>query len=382
MTAGTGFLEDRVGPLKRIGRMNWVLPVLAILLALVGYFMLRSVSVGVGSGLADSHAVKFAVGLGLFFVVACLDIEKWLVLAFPVYLACLALLLSTMLLSGSSGDAARWITVGGFRFQPSEFTKVGVILAVAAIHAFTLRHELPKAIAYLTSLPIIFIPALLVYQQPDLGTALLIAIGGLVVVFLGGVPVILVLLAIAGGVGGIVAIWQSRNTSWQIFRDYQYERIDVFLNPDLDPLGAGYNKLQSEIAFGSGGIWGRGYMRGSQTNLDFLPEKHTDFIFAALAEQFGFAGAMAVVGLHALVLLVLIYMLARVREPFARLIIGGVMVVFFLYFAVNMWMVVGLFPVVGVPLPLISHGGSAMLTVLVALGLAESAYAGRRLRTR
>ena len=332
--------------------MNWVLPVLAILLALVGYFMLRSVSVGVGSGLADSHAVKFAVGLGLFFVVACLDIEKWLVLAFPVYLACLALLLSTMLLSGSSGDAARWITVGGFRFQPSEFTKVGVILAVAAIHAFTLRHELPKAIAYLTSLPIIFIPALLVYQQPDLGTALLIA------------------------------IWQSRNTSWQIFRDYQYERIDVFLNPDLDPLGAGYNKLQSEIAFGSGGIWGRGYMRGSQTNLDFLPEKHTDFIFAALAEQFGFAGAMAVVGLHALVLLVLIYMLARVREPFARLIIGGVMVVFFLYFAVNMWMVVGLFPVVGVPLPLISHGGSAMLTVLVALGLAESAYAGRRLRAR
>ncbi len=373
-------LEERPGVLKRVGRMNWVLPVLAVLLALVGYFMLRSVSVGVGPGLASSHAVKFALGVALFFAIACVDIEKWLALAIPTYLTCLALLLVTMFLSGPSDQAARWILIGGFRFQPSELTKVGVILAVAAIHAFALRHDLPKAVAYLSSIPVILIPALIVYQQPDLGTALLIAIGGLVVVFLGGVPIILVLIAIAGGVGGVFAIWQSRNTGWQVLRDYQYERIDVFLNPDLDPLGAGYNKLQSEIAFGSGGMWGRGYMGGSQTNLDFLPEKHTDFIFAALAEQFGFAGAMAVLALHVLVLVVLIYMLARVREPFARLIIGGVAAVFFLYFAVNMWMVVGLFPVVGVPLPLISHGGSAMLTVLIALGLAESAYASRSLR--
>ena len=358
-----------------------MLPVLAILLALVGYVMLRSVSVGVGPGLAISHLVKFVFGLVLFFTIACVDIEKWLALAIPIYLTCMALLIATMFLASPDDHAARWILIGGFRFQPSELTKVGVILAVAAIHAFTLRHDLPKAFAYLSSIPVILIPALIVYQQPDLGTAVLIAIGGLVVVFLGGVPTILVLASIAGGVGGLSAVWQSRNTGWQILRDYQYERIDVFLNPDLDPLGAGYNKLQSEIAFGSGGMWGRGYMRGSQANLDFLPEKHTDFIFAALAEQFGFAGAMGVLALHVLVLVVLIYMLARVHEPFARLTIGGVTAVFFLYFAVNMWMVVGLFPVVGVPLPLISHGGSAMLTVLIALGLAESAYASRKLRT-
>ena len=375
-------LQERPSMLVRVGRLNWALPFLAIVLALIGYFMLRSVSVETGSGLAYSHAIKFAFGLSLFFVVACVDIEKWLVLAFPIYIACLALLLVTMLLSGSDDQATRWILIGGFRFQPSEFTKVGVILAVAAIHALTLRNALPRPLAYLCSIPIIFLPALLVYQQPDLGTALLIVVGGLTVVFLGGVPLVLVLLAVTGAVGLLVAVWQSRNTNWQLLRDYQYDRIDVFLNPDLDPLGAGYNKLQSEIAFGSGGMWGRGYMRGPQTNLDFLPEKHTDFIFAALAEQFGFAGAMAVVGLHVLVLVVLIYMLARVREPFARLIVGGAMTVFFLYFAVNMWMVVGLFPVVGVPLPLISHGGSAMLTVLVALGLAESAYSSRRPQTQ
>ena len=374
-------LQERPGTLVRVGRLNWVLPFLAIALALVGYFMLRSVSVGTGSGLANSHAVKFAFGLVLFFAVACVDIETWLALAFPIYIACVLLLLATTLLSGPDEQAARWILIGGFRFQPSEFTKVGVILAVAAIHAFTLRYTLPRPLAYLFSLPVILLPALLVYQQPDLGTALLIVVGGLTVVFLGGVPLALVLLAVAGAVGLLVAVWQSRNTGWQLLRDYQYDRIDVFLNPDLDPLGAGYNKLQSEIAFGSGGMWGRGYMRGPQANLDFLPEKHTDFIFAALAEQFGFAGAMAVVSLHVLVLVVLIYMLARVREPFARLIIGGAMAVFFLYFAVNMWMVVGLFPVVGVPLPLISHGGSAMLTVLVALGLAESAYSCRRIQT-
>ena len=374
-------LEERPSPLQRIGRMNWSLPVLVVLLALVGFVMLRSVSAGQGAGLANSHAIKFALGLVIFFAVACLDIERWLVLALPIYLACIVFLVATTLLSSPDDDAARWILIGGFRFQPSEITKVGVVLAIAALHAFTMRQNLPKAVAYLCSVPIILIPALLVYQQPDLGTALLIVIGGLVVVFLAGVPIVLVLLVIAVGVGGISAVWQSRDTDWQILRDYQYERVDVFLNPDLDPLGAGYNKLQSEIAFGSGGMWGRGYMRGTQTNLDFLPEKHTDFIFAALAEQFGFAGAMAVVGLHVLILIVLIYMLARVREPFARLTIGGVIALFFLYFAVNMWMVVGLFPVVGVPLPLISHGGSAMLTVLVALGLAESAYASRKLRT-
>ncbi len=373
--------EERPGLLRRIGRFNWTLPVLAFLLALIGYFMLRSVSGG-DVALANLHVAKFGVALALFFAVAAVDIDKWLVLAFPVYLACLALLVVTWLLSGQSEQAARWIVLGGFRFQPSEFAKVGVVMAVAALHALVLRHRLPRAFAYLGSVPIILVPALIVYQQPDLGTALLLSLGGLAVVFLGGVPVWLVLGTVAAGVGAVVAVFQSRGTDWQILRDYQFRRIDVFLNPDVDPLGAGYNKLQSEIAFGSGGMWGRGYMHGPQANLDFLPEKHTDFIFAALAEQFGFAGAMTVLALHVLVLAVLALMLMRVREPFPRLIVGGVIAVFFLYFAVNMWMVVGLFPVVGVPLPLVSHGGSAMLTVLIALGLAESAYSSRSVRAR
>ena len=370
-------LEERPGPLRRAGRMNWAVPILVTILATIGYFMLRSVSDG-GSSLANSHLMKFALGMCLFLVISLVDIEHWRALAFPAYLACIAFLVATMLLAGSGEATARWVTLGGFRFQPSEFTRVGVVIAVAALYAFAVRHRLPRAFAYLTAIPVIVFPALLVYQQPDLGTALLIGLGGLAVVFLGGVPITLVLLTLAAGIGAVFAVFQSRGTDWQILRDYQYQRIDVFLHPEMDPLGAGYNKLQSEIAFGSGGLWGRGYMRGTQANLDFLPEKHTDFVFAALAEQFGFAGSMVVVGLHVLLLIVLIYMLSRVRELFPRLMIGGALALVFLYFAVNMWMVVGLFPVVGVPLPLISHGGSAMLTVLMALGLAESAYVGRR----
>ena len=368
-------LHPRPGPAARLLRINWLLPLLACLLAGIGYIMLRSVSPG--PELAEAHALKFLLGLLLLLAIAAVRIESWQLLALPIYLFCLLLLLANTLLAGAGDPAARWMQIAGFRFQPSELAKIGVALAVAAIHAHVLQHNLPRILALLVSLPVILLPAALVYRQPDLGTALLILAGGLVIVFLGGLSLLLVLLAVAAAIGGAILVWQSRGTDWQLLRDYQYQRIDVFLNPDLDPLGAGYNRLQSEIAFGSGGMWGRGYLRGPQTNLDFLPEKHTDFIFAALAEQFGFVGAMGLVALHILVLLVLFRMLVRVRDPFPRLTIAGVMVLFFLYFGVNMWMVVGLFPVVGVPLPLISHGGSAMLTVLIAFGFAESAYASR-----
>jgi len=378
--AGTGrtMLEERPDRLQHVRQLNWLLPALICLLALVGFTMLRSV--GGDTRMAELHLAKFAVGMALFAGVSLVDVKRWQVLALPVYLACLALLLAVPLLADGSGSADRWLQVAGFRFQPSELAKVGVILAVAALFSFVARGEWPAWLAYLGALPIILLPVLVVYSQPDLGTALLILAGGLAVVFLGGVPVLLVLAAALTALGAAGLVFWSRGTSWQVLHEYQYRRIDVFLNPNLDPLGASYNRLQSEIAFGSGGLWGRGYMRGPQVNLEFLPEYHTDFVFAALAEQFGFVGTMSVLLLHLLVLAVLTYMMMRTRDRFARLLIGGVQVTFFLYFGVNMWMVVGLFPVVGVPLPLISHGGSAMWAVLFGLGLAQSAYASRSVR--
>ena len=221
------------------------------------------------------------------------------------------------------------------------------------------------------ALPVFFIllPTALVLMQPDLGTSLLLVIGGGAMMFLAGVHWSYFAAVIAAGIGLIVAVFESRGTTWQLLKDYQYRRIDTFLDPSQDPLNAGYHITQSKIALGSGGWAGKGFMQGTQSRLNFLPEKHTDFIFTTLAEEFGFVGAASLLLLYALIIIFRVVSALNNKDRFSSLLILGIALTFFLFFAVNMSMVMGLAPVVGVPLPLVSYGGSAMLVLMAAFGL-------------
>jgi rod shape determining protein RodA len=220
----------------------------------------------------------------------------------------------------------------------------------------------------------IALPTLLVLRQPDLGTAILLTLGGGTVMFLAGVHWAYFASVIAAGVGTVWAIFEFRGTEWQLLKDYQYRRIDIFLDPTMDPTDAGYHITQAKIAFGSGGWSGRGFMQGTQSRLNFLPEKHTDFIFTTLAEEFGFIGAAALLLLYALIIVFCVASALSNRDRFSSLLTLGVAMTFFLFFALNMSMVMGLAPVVGVPLPLVSYGGSAMLVLLIAFGFVQSAH--------
>ena len=224
---------------------------------------------------------------------------------------------------------------------------------------------------------IILLPTFLVLTQPDLGTAILLVAGGGLMMFLAGVHWAYFATVIAAGIGGIYTVFLSRGTEWQLLKDYQFRRIDTFLDPSSDPLGAGYHITQAKIAMGSGGWTGRGFMQGTQSRLNFLPEKHTDFIFNTLAEEFGFIGGISLLILYVLILVFCIVSALQNRDRYSSLLILGIGVTFFLFFAVNMSMVMGLAPVVGVPLPLVSYGGSAMLVLMLAFGLVQSAHTHR-----
>jgi rod shape determining protein RodA len=216
-----------------------------------------------------------------------------------------------------------------------------------------------------------------VIQQPDLGTSILLLAGGGAVMFLAGVHWAYFAGVVALGAGTVSAVFASRGTPWQLLQDYQYRRIDTFLDPATDPLGTGYHITQSKIALGSGGWTGRGFMQGTQSRLNFLPEKHTDFIFTTLAEEFGFLGGMALLVLYVLIIAFCVASALRNRDRFSSLVTLGIAVTFFLFFAVNMSMVMGMAPVVGVPLPLVSYGGSAMLVLMLAFGVVQSAHVHR-----
>ena len=227
--------------------------------------------------------------------------------------------------------------------------------------------------------PLIFIslPVLLIIQQPDLGTSILLLLSGVTVMFLAGVHWIYFGTVIALSSGLVLTLFKSRGTEWQLLQEYQFLRIDTFLNPDSDPLGAGYHITQSKIALGSGGWTGRGFMEGTQSRLNFLPEKHTDFIFTTIAEELGFIGTISILAIYVAIIIFCLFSALRHKERFSSLLSLGLTVTFFLFFAVNMSMVMGLAPVVGVPLPLISYGGSAMLVLMGAFGLIQSAHVHR-----
>jgi rod shape determining protein RodA len=266
-----------------------------------------------------------------------------------------------------SGGAQRWLGVGETSFQPSELMKVALVLAIARYYQWLPPEKVARPQWLIIPLLMIAIPILLALDQPDLGTAALFGIIGFGLLFLAGVSWF---YFIAGAVGVIAALPRV----WERLHDYQRERILTFIDPERDPLGSGYHILQSKIAIGSGGVAGKGFMQGTQAQLNFLPEKHTDFIFTMFAEEMGFLGAMLLLTLYLLALLFIAYMALRCRSTFARLVAVGMGLSLFAYVFINVAMVTGLVPVVGVPLPLVSYGGTSMLTMMVALGLVLNAH--------
>lgn len=359
---------------RKILYLNWPLILLITAAASAGFLMLYSVTGGSLRPYAWAQMIRFGMGMFAMLVIAMVPIWFWRNISAVAYGLSVVLLLVVELFGVVGMGAQRWIDIGFMRLQPSELTKITVVMLLAAYYDWLPVNKTSRPLWVFIPVMLILIPVALVLKQPDLGTALLLMIGGGAVMFVAGVHWAYFGVVIAAGTGLIAAVFQSRGTPWQLIKDYQFRRIDTFLNPESDPLGAGYHITQSKIALGSGGWTGKGYMQGTQTRLNFLPEKHTDFIFTTLAEEFGFIGGISLLTIYALIIAFCIATALSNRDRFSSLLTMGIATTFFLFFAVNMSMVMGLAPVVGVPLPLVSYGGSAMLVLLVAFGLIQSAH--------
>ena len=361
--------EAQLGPkpsqmslVDKLGRISWGLIFLTSVIACIGFGMLYSAADGNLDPWASRQILRFAVGLVVVLVIAVIDIRIWIRWAYVIYAVTLAILLAVESFGIIGMGAQRWLYFGWFQLQPSELMKIALVLALARyFHRITLDDAKRPALL-VTPVLMLLAPVVLVLRQPDLGTAAMLLVGAGAVFFVSGVALRYFL------VGGAIAA-AGVPIAWQFLRDYQRERILTFLNPEADPLGAGYHILQSKIALGSGGLFGRGFMHGTQSHLSFLPEHQTDFIFTMLAEELGLGGAAGVIGLYVLLFAYGFAIALRARNHFGRLLGIGLTTTLFLYVFINIAMVVGLIPVVGVPLPLISYGGTAMITVLVSLGL-------------
>ncbi len=352
----------------RVLDLHWPMILTISAIASIGFMMLYSVARGDFSGLASTQMVRFAIGLGVMIIIGLVHIKVWWNVAYPVYFIVLALLVVVEFFGVSHGGAQRWIDIGFMQLQPSELMKIALILALARFYHARSSLEVGKYRFLFVPLLMIAVPAALVVRQPDLGTTLLLFMGGAGMMFLSGVKARVFVIA---AMLTVIAIPIGLN---YFMHDYQRARVLTFLDPESDPLGAGYHSQQSKIALGSGGVSGKGFMQGTQVHLDFLPEKQTDFIFTALAEEFGFVGGMFLLGLYALLLVFSYRISLSSRNIFGRLLAVGMAVTLFLYVFINIAMVMGLLPVVGVPLPMVSYGGSAMLSVLVGLGLMMSVH--------
>ncbi len=362
---------------RKLLYLNWPLVVLLITVAGIGFLMLYSVAGGSLTPWAEPQMKRFVLGMVVMFAVALVPIWFWRNVAGLAYGVSILLLLFVEFFGATGMGAQRWIDLGFMRLQPSELTKITMVMMLAAYYDWLDIKKVSRPIWVLIPILLILLPTFLVLKQPDLGTAILLITGGGILMFLAGVGW-WYFAAVFAGIGGLVtAVFQSRGTDWQLLKDYQFRRIDTFLDPASDPLGAGYHITQSKIALGSGGWGGRGFMQGTQSRLNFLPEKHTDFIFTTLAEEFGFMGAFSLLVLYALIIVFCIVSALSNKDRFGALLTLGIAATFFLFFAVNMSMVMGLAPVVGVPLPLVSYGGSAMLVLMLAFGLAQSAHVHR-----
>ena len=363
---------DLARPPSAASRMHIDVPLLVLLLALTAYglFVLYSAS-GQNMGAVVRQGRYFIVGYVVMIVGAQISLQRYTRWAPWLYLAGVATLVAVMFFGVGAKGAQRWLQVGGFRFQPSEIMKLVVPMAVACYLADRI---LPPRFKYvMISLVLVALPAGLILQQPDLGTSLLIAASGLFVLFMAGIGWRYIFGAAVLAVASAWPAWMF------VLKDYQKQRILTMLNPESDKLGAGWNIIQSKTAIGSGGWQGKGWLTGTQSQLDFLPESHTDFIIAVLAEEFGLRGVLFLLALYLLILLRGFWIGVQAQTSFGRMMAGSLTLTFFVYIFVNMGMVAGLLPVVGVPLPLVSAGGTSVVTLMAGFGILMAVSTEKRM---
>jgi rod shape determining protein RodA len=353
----------------KLWQVNWIYVLLLCALAGVGYVALYSAG-GSAEPYASRHVLRFAVGVGLMLAIALIDIRMLAKLSWPAYFVSLALLLVVARYGHVGKGAQRWIELGGLQVQPSELMKLALVMALASWFHRASWERMGNPLFLIPPVIAVLVPVGLILKQPNLGTAVIVAAVGAAVFFAAGVRWWKFLL-VALPVPFLAPLVYAH------MHDYQRARIETFLHPETDPLGAGYNIIQSKIALGSGGMWGQGFLQGTQGHLDFLPEKQTDFIFTMIGEEFGLVGGLAVLALLGLIVLGGMLIALRCRHQYGRLLALGIAMNFFMYVFVNIAMVMGVIPVGGVPLPLISHGGSAMFTVMIGFGLLMSVHVHR-----
>ena len=368
-----GFATVKLTFRQKILSLNWGLILLICLIASLGIVILYSLSDGIAQKLVNKQLIRFSIGFAIMIFIALVDIRIWMKLSYLVYFISLLLLFGVEIAGISGMGATRWFDLGVVTLQPSEPMKIALVMALARyFHEHTLE-ETQSLRFLIPPVILILLPVALVLRQPDLGTASLIILGGTSLLVLSGVRARVFIALIVTTISAIPFIWQY-------LHQYQRERILTFLDPERDPMGAGYHILQSKIALGAGGLFGRGYGEGTQSHLNFLPEMQTDFIFTTIAEDFGFIGALILLLLYLLILTYGLIISILSRNHFGRLISMGVSMTFFFYVFINVAMVTGLVPVVGVPLPLISYGGTAMVTLMSGFGLMMSVYIHRDIR--
>jgi rod shape determining protein RodA len=299
-------------------------------------------------------------------IIALIDVRVWMFLAYPFYIFALSMLVIVDVMGVMGKGSQRWLDLGFMNLQPSELMKIALVMALARYFHCLSDDDTLKIKNLIKPIILIILPVVLVYRQPDLGTTLLIVMGGITILFAAGVRLWLF-------VASAVALIPATIGFWQFLKPYQKQRVLTFLDPEKDPLGTGYHIIQSKIALGSGGIYGKGFIQGTQSQLNFLPEKHTDFIFTVIAEELGLIGGLSLLLLYFILLGYAMIVSVSVKSQFGRLLVLGMVTTFFFYMFINIAMVMGLVPVVGVPLPLVSYGGSAMLTLLVGFGFIFSA---------
>ncbi|HEY9578287.1 MAG TPA: rod shape-determining protein RodA [Rhizorhapis sp.] len=345
-----------------IARLPWRLLFLLMAIAGFGLVVLYSAAGGSFTPWAAAQGLRFCVFFCMAIVISRLPIDLFKQLAFPAYAGILALLVLVELIGAVGGGSQRWLNLGFIHLQPSELMKLAIVLAVARFYTILPAGEIRKWTAIWPMLVLIGVPAFLILIQPDLGTATTVVVGGVTVAFLAGLPLRLF-------IGSGLAVTAALPVAFSFLHEYQQKRVLIFLDPESDPLGAGYHISQSKIAIGSGGIFGKGFLNGTQSHLDYLPEGHTDFVFATMAEEWGLVGGIALILAFMLLLRWGLQVALRSQDKFSRMTAAGLTTTIFFYIAVNLMMVMGLAPVVGIPLPFMSYGGSSMLTIMMCIGI-------------
>jgi rod shape determining protein RodA len=365
-----GHANKRMSLGEKLRQITWGLALTIAAIAAVGFTMLYSAAGGDWDPWASRQAARFALGFAIMIAVATVDVRIWMRAAYPFYALSLAFLVAVEIMGEVGMGAQRWLDLGFVQIQPAELAKIAIVLAIAR-HFHGLTHEqIGNPLHLIWPLLLAVVPAFLIFKQPKLGTTLVVLATTGIVFFMAGVRIWkFVLVGLAGAAAVPVA--------WSLLRDYQRNRVLMFLNPESDPLGAGYHIIQSKIALGSGGVWGKGLLGGTQSHLQFLPEKQTDFIFTMLSEEFGLVGGLVLIGLYTVVVLYGLGIAYRARSQFGRLVAIGILSGIYLNALINMAMVMGLVPVVGEPLPLVSYGGTSMLTLLFGVGILIGVYVHR-----